>query len=494
MNDKAVKVVFIAIASLLLLFGAPGVCSAATHSVNDLATPRSSAPVLGEQRTIVILVEFEDKKHFLSREYFVDLVFTKFNDYYREVSYNQVWLTGDVLDWVALPVSSNAYELGWAPAGQHVRAEYRRFAARVVRSVDKMVDFSQYECIIIFAAGGFVSGFHDFYPLGAYGGAWSISTDDGIFNRKGFVSGSENTPWVYLMHELSHSLLQLPDLQYHLKIPGAGPEEVTPDFFMCDRWDPMSRPSASYGIGHFCAGNKIRLGWLPPERTNVIQGGQTRTVTIDPLALQTEGIQVIKVVTATSKYYLVELRRKIGFDTYLPGEGVLITWIDETKTSRSDWAEVFGVEPDMIPYWVPMTLPPEGIWKLQDAHPFTPSLSDAAFEVGQGYVDQANNLAIVVTRQVGKSYELVVTTAADGQILLEEMKQHKRELSTAITAAEDAVELARQESRIGGLDRAETLMDEASSNYQFGKYERAVALASQARDAAQTATKPQAYY
>ena len=494
MNHKAaMKVMLVATVFLFVLLEPGSICQASTQPITSLPAPKLSTPVLGEQRIIVILADFQDTKHVLSQEYFHDLVFNELDSYIREASYDRVWLTGDVVGWHNLPINSTDYRL-YRP---YIYEEVRPLARYIIRTVDKDIDFSKYDYVFIFVSGsGGMSSSNWGGILGRTHARQNLlhaSTDDGVEVSEGILC-LEGPDLLYLVHLFGHCI-GLPDLCVSTK-PQLGGLHIP--FF--GRWDPMAFAIVWGRFGHFCAGNKLKLGWMPEENIRVVEVSETETVLVDPLSLKSNGIQVIKIPIGEHKYYLVEARRRAGFDQRLPNEGVLISWMDETKTSRRDWAETLDVDVSSLPEHIPRLLP-TGIWKLVDAHPNTSYISDtgyqsddAVFKLGEGYIDEVNNLAIVVTHEVGKSYEVVVTTAAKGQILLDEMEQCKKEAELVIGAAQDAVELARKEFRTAELDKAETLLDGALSNYQSGNYEQTVALASEARSTAERATKPQAYY
>ena len=48
------------------------------------------------------------------------------------------------------------------------------------------------------------------------------------------------------------------------------------------------------------------------------------------------------------RYLLIELRHKVGFDTALPAEGVIVTVIDETKENCEGIVRLY--EPQLEPY------------------------------------------------------------------------------------------------------------------------------------------------
>ena len=99
---------------------------------------------------------------------------------------------------------------------------------------------------------------------------------------------------------------------------------------------------------------KVQLGWI---NVTEMTGGLTN-YTILPTSNSTTGIHTIKIPLSLGFYYLIEVRRWEGFDAYLPDEGVLITQVNETRSSG------------------------HGIVVVVDAAPTTTSLNDGAFDIG----------------------------------------------------------------------------------------------------------------
>jgi hypothetical protein len=133
---------------------------------------------------------------------------------------------------------------------------------------------------------------------------------------------------------------------------------------------------------------RIFLGWLTSSRILNVTRQIRINATVDPLEEPSSGLQAI-VIQASAKdskhYYIVEVRQNIGFDAALPSSGVLITYIDETKTNPV---------------------------KVIDADQTTSTLNDAPFQVGQKYVDAQNSIVISIVSTDGSSFSLIVDTQA----------------------------------------------------------------------------------
>jgi hypothetical protein len=76
----------------------------------------------GEQRTVVILVNFQDKptEQPYTRDFARGVVFGTTNQFYAEASYQQTSLSGDVFGWYTIPMNSTVCD-GWTLAS-HAKA------------------------------------------------------------------------------------------------------------------------------------------------------------------------------------------------------------------------------------------------------------------------------------------------------------------------------------------------------------------------------------
>jgi hypothetical protein len=81
------------------------------NSGESVSQPSSALVVsgnpIGQHRVLVILVNFQDKQtQPFTREQAQTIMFGTTNNFYREASYGQTWLSGDVYGWYTIPVSS----------------------------------------------------------------------------------------------------------------------------------------------------------------------------------------------------------------------------------------------------------------------------------------------------------------------------------------------------------------------------------------------------
>lgn len=326
-----------------------------------------SNQTIGEQSTIVILVEFKDLQHRKSKKEISNAIFGNLNKYVTEISYNKTWITGDITNWIELPYDLSFYGRDFALG---LDVESRRLFCEAVYTVDDSINFKKYKHIMIVHAG---NGQETSGELSDLWSAFYICRPpvyaDGLILTKVIVvpevqAEGKNPLGVYA-HEFMHSL-GLPDLY-----PAKGLKKKNLDMY--DVMDGGFKNGESPGgssPSHPSAWSKLQLGWL--VNTLMIYPGSMNNVTIMPLEDKTDKIQAVILPSSNGRYYLVEVRQKSGFDKYLPDSGVLITLVNEK-------------------------LPPQsGMVSVIDANPSTLDLTDATFKVGETYEDSSKLIKISV--------------------------------------------------------------------------------------------------
>jgi hypothetical protein len=126
----------------------------------------------------------------------------------------------------------------------------------------------------------------------------------------------------------------------------------------------LSPPSSIMSV------EKSWLGWIG-SNTVTLSGNQIVNITLSRLTLSS-GTLMVK-VPAGSTYYTIEYRRRTGTDSALPMDGVIVAYVNEGLSS--------------------------GKVRVQDASPGTSSLDDAAYTVGERFVDASNAVAVKVLRK-----------------------------------------------------------------------------------------------
>ncbi|HXX72281.1 MAG TPA: DUF192 domain-containing protein, partial [Candidatus Acidoferrales bacterium] len=141
---------------------------------------------------------------------------------------------------------------------------------------------------------------------------------------------------------------------------------------------------------HMTAWAKIRLGWISGPTLFVAPPGTT-TVIVEATEVTSDQIHAIKIPIDgnqdSSQYYLVEVRRQIGFDAALPASGVLITSVNETRSV--------------------------GIVRVMNGDPEEADLSNAVWQVGQTFTDNQHNVTVTVESQDGNSDQITVSVGSN---------------------------------------------------------------------------------
>jgi len=268
-----------------------------------------------------------------------------FRTYYREVSYGQFDVEVDVVG----PFASS-HHLAYYGGDDHgldtgdgpIPRNICEMAREAVQLADPTVDFSQYDIdddniidalFIIHAGPGQEQS-------GVSTDIWSHKSNifpgesvDGV-TAFPYSTEPENGKVGVFAHEFGH-VLGLPDL-YDTDDDGSGGDSSG-----IGQWGIMASgswngfPSGS-SPAHFCAWSKIVLGWVDP--IIVTSDVSLTRIEIPPV----ENNSVVYKIWAhdpaqdTDEYFLVENRQKLGYDSALPGDGILIWHIDESVTTVND--------------------------------------------------------------------------------------------------------------------------------------------------------------
>jgi immune inhibitor A len=323
------------------------------------------------KKVLVLIADFSDKPGQVSRDYYQQMMFGtipavapagSFKDFFLEASYGRVLVTGDInnptIAWIRLPQTLAYYSggcYGIGRAGQcsvvYPQNAQRMVEDAVIAAKNLGLDFSSYDLdldgyvdsifIIHAGAGSEFSGNN--------GDIWShkwqttYDVDTGSTNSQGtkvkvrtystepeyWVMPGDMTIGVYA-HEFLH-VLGAPDL-YDTDYTSSGVGD----------WSLMA--GGSWGgpshrgdyPSHPDAWTKYFLGWITPTKvTTVLTAAPIRDAASYPDAYQ---LLNGSPKPATGEYFLVENRQKVKFDSYLPGSGLLIYHIDESKTSNNvEW-------------------------------------------------------------------------------------------------------------------------------------------------------------
>jgi len=263
-------------------------------------------------------------------------VYGSLNDYYREQSYGALRVEGKVFDWVE--VGKKRLEYGPATA-QNEKSVF------FTEALDKLLGREGADAIKNFDGVFFL-----------YGGDRVQTTRGGLYwphrgnvtykgRRLAYFIVQEGGPRMSSIsvtaHEFGH-LLGLPDLYARPENPGSEGLGV---------WCAMSNELGNGRPQHFSAWCKEQLGWIQPA---VIDPRVKQRLVLGPVEDSPRECFKVLLRPDGTEYFLLENRRKKGFDTDLPGEGLLI-W--RVVRSRPLLESSHGVEgaagPNVFRDWIP---------------------------------------------------------------------------------------------------------------------------------------------
>lgn len=316
------------------------------NGVQLLAIPKKV--VQGTLRVIVLLVDFPDRKGSLTQAHYEDLLFSKgvhptgsMRDYYAEVSNGRVDVIGSVHGWLRMPRMYSSYVNGESGTGQdsypnncQALAEDAAKAAVVAgiafpADLDKLQTNTVTAMLIVHAGRG------------AEKEQTKAAQDAEIWSHKWnalnpVVVGPDLSVATYLVvpqncrlgvcaHELGHLAFQWQDFYD----PNSNKDGVF--WNGSGSWDLMA--SGSYNSNeaspaHPAVLHKAQHGWVAfREITRSEVGVRLKPTT----AAGGRACRIRSPAFASSQYLILESRPQRGFDEFLPGEGLLVWRVDETK-------------------------------------------------------------------------------------------------------------------------------------------------------------------
>jgi len=249
-------------------------------------------------------------------------------DYFLECSYGLLNLNVTVIGTVTLPNTTVYY-------GN--RNRWNEFANAVVNLADPLVDFSQ------FATNGIVEGFHIIF---AGFGDEAIDNGQQIWSHKSTLGGIVTKDGVKLSNYSCSPELR-GNAGTNITNIGVIAHELGHIFGSPDYYDTNGATDGHFlGAGRWClmAGGvwndnqrqpahvnpyqKIKFGWITPQ---TIAAGSTIT---NMPSSATNPVVYKMTANSNGEHYLLENRQQLGFDTSLPGQGLLIWHIASSVSSK----------------------------------------------------------------------------------------------------------------------------------------------------------------
>lgn len=377
--------------------------SGSTLSTNDkLGFHTTQAK--GEKKYIVVLTDFPDVKRKYTEKMLSDRITGALGPYFRASSYGNLQLQGEVTRSYVLPNPVSYYKI--SPKNLEVDpAKVTALVTDAANAADADVNFNNYTYVIFSLGATQVEyGMVGLCPIPGMLGfeIKSIANKSGevIYNAAIF---GENAHLGTYIHDNLHMLggrignQRLTPCLYDHELQAKYPfyPEFSNAMINLGFWDPLSS-HISYKIELPPTGlsswTKLRLNWIDESKIALVPAGQTASVKLDPLSDQKAGIVVIKIPITSKTYYLVENRQRIDSDQNAPTTGVLVLYADDSIMECHN-----GKAPV----------------KIMDANPSVPYLNDATYDIGKNdrYIDTKNNIAIILQKKDGLSYQIQVTTA-----------------------------------------------------------------------------------
>jgi M6 family metalloprotease-like protein len=292
-----------------------------------LALPVAASPTTGTIQVAIILIDFNDASYDSAHDsdWFEELAFGNSNsmwDYYDENSRGNLTLEGEVFG----PYTLDGDAADWG-------SENTNFVSDTIAAADDDIDYRDYDAVMAVHTGpGEESSGNSDDIWSIHWSGLSISTNDGNHRIREITqvpefeySGGEKRPLGVWVHEFGHEL-GLPDF-YDTDYSSEGIGD----------WGVMASGSwADNGETpvHFSGFSKAEVGWLEP----LLVTGDLLDVRLEPAS---RNGKILKLPVPGNwsnarEYFLLENRQQLDYDTYLPGEGLLIWHVDEDVSNNND--------------------------------------------------------------------------------------------------------------------------------------------------------------
>ena len=334
-------------------------------SVQSAAAAAVLPNTFGEQRTMVLMVNFQDN---LLQPYTLadaqSMVFTTTSNFDREGSYQQTWLTGNAFGWFTLAMST-------AVCDNVTLATLAKQAA-----TGSGVNLSLYTRYVYV------------FPRNAC--TWSGMATIGGNPSQAWINGDMSLKVV--AHEMGHNFGL-----YHAHALDCGSSPIEPPCTWTEYGDTLDIMGNT--PGHFGPYMKERLGWLNFGNSPTITTVQTSgTYRVEPFeSASSGGAKALKILKSTDSttgnrtWYYVEFRQAIGFDAFLNiGYSNVLNGVVIRTGTENDAGSSY----------------------LLDMTPATDDWTDPALDGGLSFFDPASGVTVKTTSVSSTRATVIVTLDA----------------------------------------------------------------------------------
>ncbi len=276
-------------------------------------------------------------------------------DYYKEISYGQLILSGNTYGWYSAPHSQSFYVGG----NSGLEGGGARFTLDLVKASDASTDFSQFdsdgdgyvEAVMVVHTGTGAEAQPSAYRDNIWSHRWNFNSAHYYYpDMMPEGEYTTNDPWPGHPGEyikINDYIIQPEEVSYYdqsiidigVFCHEFGHALGLPDLYDTDgssegvgQWCLMS--GGSYGAdgdhpespAHMSAWCKEELGWISPINvSNDMRGKEILNVEENQDAVY----KIWRDGSPAHEYFLVENRQPIGYDTYICSPGILIWHIDQ---------------------------------------------------------------------------------------------------------------------------------------------------------------------
>lgn len=304
---------------------------------HTLVSPtREFVPTLGSLRALVLLVDFSDNPATEQPSHYEQMLFSRntyatrsLRDFYAENSYGMLDVTGDVLGWYRAPQPYSYYTNGEYGFGNYPN-NVQKLVEDAVQLARADVNFANYDldgdgsvdALFIVHAGAGAEATGDTNQIWSH--RWSIAPVfiDGVSIRDYTMEPEDGRIGVFC-HELGHNF-GLPDLY-----------DTDYDSHGIGDWCLMAGGTWNNGgltPAHMSSWCKYKMGWVTPKEIV----GEEQQLSLASYATTSATLKLPIGDQGSKEYFLLENRRRVGFDEHIPGEGLLVWHVDENQINNND--------------------------------------------------------------------------------------------------------------------------------------------------------------